>query len=235
MRFLVGALAFAALGIVAPASAADMPAKAPIAAPSFSWQRCYVGGHVGYGWARSDIISEAAIINATGFVGGFQGGCNWQPVKSLLLGVEGEVWWTDIRGSVSQPVQGGTETFTYRNRWDADLALRLGVPVDRALIYGKVGIAYGNFDYGWSWTVPPGATATASSSRTGWLVGIGLEYALSNNWSAKIEYNYIDYGRADITLMSPTLGPIAASTRETKQVLKLGVNYLFGGPVVAKY
>lgn len=229
----------AALGIAAPVVAADVPAKAPVyakapvIAPVFSWQRCYIGGHAGYGWARSEIITEAATINATGFVGGIQGGCNWHLSKSLLVGVEGEVWWTDIRGSASQPVQVGTETFTYRNRWDADLALRLGVPVDRALIYGKAGIAYGNFDYGWSWTA--GDSATASSARTGWLVGVGLEYALSNNWSAKIEYNYIDYGRADLTLMSPTLGPLAASTRETKQVLKFGVNYLFGGPLVAKY
>jgi outer membrane immunogenic protein len=236
-KLVLGAVTLAALGFTVPALAADLPVKAPVYAkapamvPMFNWERCYVGGHVGYGWGRSvlrlDASGDEAAINTSGWLGGGQVGCNWQPNRTFVVGVEGEIWWSGMSGSVATTGQRFTTgTLTSKNRWDADIALRLGMPVDRALIYVKGGGALGNFSY--THTLP----WAADSTKWGWMVGAGIEYAFNNNWSAKIEYNYIDFGRSRLT---PDFGGLAISSRETKNVVKLGVNYLFGGPVVAKY
>jgi outer membrane immunogenic protein len=247
-KFSYVAAALAAFGIAAPATAADLPAKVPVyakapaIAPAFSWERCYVGAHIGYGWGRSfwndgfGTPTSIASINPSGFIGGGQAGCNWQPSKSFVLGIEGEFWWSGIRGS--QAIMPFVSDFTARNRWDADVALRVGVPIDRALIYVKGGAAFGSFSNEAHYVAPLVLNYYGNYDRWGWLIGAGLEYALGNNWSAKIEYNYIDYGTGRVTFIEAIGAAPPTYTfaiRDTKHVLKLGVNYLFGGPVVAKY
>jgi outer membrane immunogenic protein len=244
--FLAAALAlpFAAAN---GASAADLPvktplyAKAPVIAPTFNWERCYVGGHIGYGWGKSTndfgpvyfVPTSDFNVTTSGWVGGIQAGCNWKVAKTLIVGVEGELWLSGLTGS--RRVTFGlldiaAVDFTSKNRWDADLALRVGMPFDKALIYLKGGLAYGNFAYNW---VQAGNPFAATTGKWGWLVGVGAEYAFAHNWSVKIEYNHIDYGTSSV--IDPAWSALAFSTRETKDIVKVGVNYLFGGPVVAKY
>ncbi len=246
LSFVAAALAL--VGVAAPTMAADIPAKAPVYAkapaylPAFSWERCYVGAHVGYGWGRSfwddgfGLPTSTASINTSGFIAGGQAGCNWQPSKTFLLGIEGEISWSDMRGGFANlPL---IDNFTARNRWDGDIALRVGLPVDRALIYLKGGVAFGSFSNEAHFVAPMVLNYYANDTRWGWLVGAGLEYALGNNWSAKVEYNYIDFGTANVTF-TESVGAAPPTMRfsihDTKHVVKVGVNYLFGGPVVAKY
>lgn len=227
MKLLHGFVAGLALACVAPAGAADMGAKAPALAPAFSWARCYVGAHAGYGWGRSDQGGD--IVTSTGGLAGVQAGCNWQAAASLIVGVEGDLSWSGMRGN-GDFFDVFNYSYTTRNLWDADLTLRLGLPVDRALIYVKGGGAYGAFSADYREPATPANNDAVSYNKVGWLIGVGLEYALASNWSAKVEYNYVDFGRS--TVNWPTG---AQQTGETKQVVKFGVNYLFGGPVVAKY
>jgi outer membrane immunogenic protein len=129
---------------------------------------------------------------------------------------------------------------TLRNRWDADVALRAGVAVDRALLYSKVGAAWGRFDLAadlvFANRVDP---QRASGVLTGLLLGTGLEYAFAGNWSAKAEYNYIGYfGKVLHVDTNVLIDPSYDQTiSATKHIVKLGINYRFAGDdaVVVKY
>lgn len=241
-RYLLLGIVAAAAVSLSPANAADIAAKGPIftkaavAAPVFSWQRCYVGAHVGYGWGRTDWDDFSMTWNTSGVVAGGQAGCNWQPQGNFVFGIEGEVWWSDIKGTGLFVLQNATDTLTTRNRWDADIALRFGIAADRALFYVKGGGAYGNFHYTDVNVVPnsPTLTMTGTADKFGWLVGAGVEYALDYNWSVKVEYNYIDFGRKVVTMTGPN-AVYTTGNLDTKHIVKVGVNYLFGGPLVAKY
>ena len=245
-RFQVGTVALVASGMAAPAVAADLSVKPvykapPVAvAPAFSWQRCYIGGQVGYGWGKTDDnLSEQTItvttsINAdtqstSGWIAGGQAGCNWQPSKTFVVGIEGDFWWSDIKGLAAD---GPEISFRARNRWDGDITLRLGVPVDRALLYVKGGAAVGHFDYTLNFF---SSTFSGDSTRWGWLIGAGIEFALDYNWSIKVEYNYIDFGHHDVDIGFGD--PVQVHDR--KNIIKFGLNYQLGdlgrGPISTRY
>jgi outer membrane immunogenic protein len=267
IKKLLAVAAFVALG-TGSAFAADLAArpytKAPVmAAPVFSWTGCYLGVHAGYGWGRNnndfgsavydgDFLPELGPYNHTtsGGVAGGQVGCNYQFSGNWVVGVEGEAWWSGMRGGLTTPEDGadpGTYTrFESQNRWDADLAFRFGYAVNRSLFYGKAGVAVGNFnyiethdDFPTTHGCPGGApvcSVSYSNTRAGLLLGAGWEYAFVNNWTFKVEYNYIDFGSH--TLPYPYVSAAIQSfpVSDRKQIVKLGVNYLFNaGPVVAKY
>ena len=168
---LMAGAAFAAF-LISPAMAADLPVKAPrmVVEESFSWSRCYIGAHAGYGWGRntndfgkavaSGVTEEGSFFPAEfgpfdhstrGPVLGGQVGCNHQFANSWLIGIEGEVWWSGMKGSFTAPEDspdpGQFSRFESRNLWDADIALRFGHVIGRNLFYGKVGVAFAKFTY----------------------------------------------------------------------------------------
>jgi outer membrane immunogenic protein len=250
--------------------AADLPVKAPrmVVEDSFRWSRCYLGAHVGYGWGRNTNDFGNAIAsgptenegfpaefgpfnhNTGGGVFGGQIGCNYQFAPNWLVGVEGEVWWSGMKGSFTAPEDfadpGTFSRFESRNRWDGDIALRLGYTWNRNLLYAKAGVALGNFSYT-EWhddfpTVhgcPNGGTCSVSFSKTvpGLLLGVGWEHAFLDNWSVKVEYNFISYASHNLPYPSAPIpglpGPNQSfGVHDTKQIVKIGVNYLFGDSVV---
>ena len=89
--------------------------------------------------------------------------------------------------------------------------------------------------------VPVTASFGNSSTRVGWTVGAGIEGAIGGNWTAKLEYLYIDLGNISGSFVTPIVAPsgnfVTASynSHVTDNVLRVGVNYRWGGPVVAKY
>jgi outer membrane immunogenic protein len=242
------------LGVMQAASAADMPVKAykaPVAAPAaFSWTGCYIGAHAGYGWGKNDndfggavfdgdFLPELGPYNHTtrGGVAGGQLGCNYQFQQNWVIGVEGEFGWSGIKGELTTPedtADPGTFTrFESRNLWNGDIAARFGYAWDRHLLYGKVGASWGSFRYTETHDDFPTTHACASCSvdinntRAGLLLGAGWEYAWTNNWSVKVEYNHINYGTT--TIAYPSTGGSATSfpVKDSINVVKLGVNYLF--------
>jgi outer membrane immunogenic protein len=236
-----------------PAVAADMPVKAPARTPvevAYNWTGFYIGAHVGGVWGNKDLnrVSLPGIPNApepfgshdvSGVIGGGQIGFNWQTGR-LVLGIEAQVSWTNADGEhVIQPAQ-DTRARTELN-WFGTAAVRVGYTWDRALIYLKGGAAWIDEDYFLSQVQTGELLATASETRWGWMVGAGVELALSGNWSAKLEYNYMDFGNElrDFTF-TPALGGTfccGVNIEQHLHVVKFGINYRFaaGAPVVARY
>ena len=253
------------------ASAADLPRKAPAyvppAPPPFSWTGFYIGGHGGAGWGTVEsslngvCVSGAGVCfplggNAfsqtqmNGWLAGGTIGYNWQVNPWLVLGIEGDFTWTDIKGTSPCTFEGlivpfsATGSCSTKVKWTADLTGRVGFAVDRALLYVKGGVVWGKFDHAFNSNFPLGATglfftntATESDTRVGGLLGAGIEYAFLPNWSAKIEYNFMDFGHSDRVFAgslneSAIGGPIIpytlnTSVRDVLHTVKVGVNYRF--------
>ena len=148
-------------------------------------------------------------------------------------------------------------TADYRLDWFGTLRGRIGyLPTQRVVLYGTGGLAYGAFRTNFSnGVVGIGAgTGSTDHSKVGWTIGAGAEAALDQHWSVKIEYLYVDLGGFDSAGTSatstttvanvPRLGfstattttvTGAATTRFTDNIVRVGVNYRWGGPVVTKY
>jgi outer membrane immunogenic protein len=114
---------------------------------------------------------------------------------------------------------------TGRNRWDADVALRVGFAIDRTLIYGKAGAAVGSFAF--NFDDRAGDFGRGRSTLDGLLLGAGVEYAFASNWTAKLEYNVIDFVAKDVSF-NTNAGPLTNTESANKQIVKVGVNYRFG-------
>ena len=235
-----GALAVACSAAVA----ADLPSRkapvyAPVAAPIFTWSGLYVGANLGYGIVRNDRVGVAdtgiapynySNARSQGLLGGLTLGYNVQS-GAMVYGLEGDFQFTGMTKSVADLVNG----YTARSRIPmfGTLRGRVGYAMGNALLYATGGLGVTNVKY----NLGDLATGTATSHdnwRLGWALGGGLEYALNNNWSTKIEYLYVSAGKHAI-------GNAAASyiTHESQgfHVVRAGLNYKFGGPsaVVAKY
>jgi outer membrane immunogenic protein len=164
-----------------------------------------------------------------------------------VLGVEADGSWTNLKGSSTNLLIGGT--FLNNSRTDAlaTVAGRVGIAANQALFYVKGGGAWANDRFFLSnstialGTVPPGSPfQLADDTRWGWMVGVGVEYAFANNWSVKAEYNHLDFGtRTETVAAQPgcNCGDFQYDVRQTVDLVKVGLNYRFGwaGPVVAKY
>jgi outer membrane immunogenic protein len=172
----------------------------------------------------------SATGDTSGFLGGGQVGCNLQISGNWVIGVEGEASAANIEGDITQTVLGITGTAHAKTDWIASATGRIGWSWDRWLIYAKGGAAWAGDKY--SAFIPVfNEFLQASETRTGWVVGAGLEWAFWNNWSAKAEYNYYDFGTDTLTLSGTFAGaPIivpGVDVRQRISVGKLGINYRF--------
>jgi len=219
----------------APAMAADMavPIKAMPVAPAFTWTGCYIGAHAGAGWEVSSYTTQEA-GSGVGALGGVQAGCNYQ-WNMFVVGLEGEFWGSGLYDREFAQDPTFSDDRKVRNVWDGAISVRAGLTVfERAFIYGKLGGVVGKFKYS-AYEFEPNSSfsETGSATITGVLMGLGLEYALTNNWTAKIEYNLIDYGNkiVNFTEVSCNPGcvtsPFSQTIKERKELIKLGVNYKF--------
>jgi outer membrane immunogenic protein len=202
----------ALLGFAGAASAADLPVRAappaPIiaAVPVFTWTGFYVGVNAGYGWNANDSITVGGVRfdldDEGGFVGGAQAGYNYQ-IGSFVVGLEGDIQYADF---------GGDDRFDFDRDgiadddfntidWFGTVRARAGVAFDRALIYATGGFAF-------------------ADDATGWTVGGGLEYAFTNNLSAKVEGLYVNLDQDDNFL--------GIDSDAEFGVVRAGLNFRFG-------
>jgi outer membrane immunogenic protein len=174
----------ALFGFAGAAAAADLPMRAappaPIiaAAPIFTWTGFYVGVNAGYGWSDDDFDSVALADddNDGGFIGGAQVGYNYQ-IGSFVVGLEGDIQYADF-GREGAFVVGGVTYDVDNSDWFGTARARAGVAFGQALIYATGGFAF-------------------ADDATGWTVGGGVEYAFTNNLSAKIEGLYVNLENDD--------------------------------------
>jgi outer membrane immunogenic protein len=220
-----------ALALVAACSARAADLAIPVKAqpPMYSWTGCYIGIHGGGGALQHTLSNEEW---GGGALAGGQMGCNYQ-FEQIVIGIEGEGWWSTLRSTfddsatVFVPPAGFFLDDTIKNRWDFDATLRVGFAWNRALIYGKAGAAWGRFNMTTT-SVTGGTTLTEVANATfpGLLLAVGGEYAFAPNWSAKLEYDFIDYFSRSIsfTVIPPT-STLSLSESATKQIVKIGLNY----------
>jgi outer membrane immunogenic protein len=247
------------------AVAADLPARIPTKAavaidPATNWSGFYLGVNAGYGWGRSSLNSTVAggfgipangalvagldtlRLSPKGFTGGGQAGYNWQ-VGRFVFGVEAEFDYLGLRSTQTGSgvfIGGGNFTVTnsVKTDWLFTARPRLGYAFDRTLIYVTGGLAVTEVKYGSSLVTPAFAVnndANSSTVRAGWTAGAGLEYALLNNWSVKAEYLYADFGSVSMTSIGQNGALYNQSATLTTHIARGGINYKFGGPVVARY
>jgi outer membrane immunogenic protein len=241
-RLLLASTCLALSSTVSMAADMSMPySKAPaMAAPVFSWTGCYVGAHVGGGTMTSNF--EGTATNGTGAIAGGQAGCNYQD-GNWVFGVEGEGFWSGIKlnsrdTGIANVVNNNTlfnDSSTVKNTADFTIAARAGITFDRTLVYAKGGWAWGQMKFDnvniCCNANPTTDTFSAHGTLDGFLVGAGIEHALTRNWTVKLEYNYIAYGNKELTV-NQCAGAICgqtgtASFSATKQIFKVGANYLF--------
>jgi len=239
------------------------PLKAPPpAAVAWTWTGFYIGGNFGAGWGTTEttvdvgatvapFIAPAALAlsipftsnTVNGFIGGGQLGYNWQ-YGVFVLGVEGDIEWSNLEGT--NPCVGGALFCKTTHDWQADITGRLGVVAfDKALVYIKGGAVWQHSNYSASNSVTataPGvafsasANASASDTRLGVLLGTGIEYGFLPNWSAKLEYNFEEFGSRTLNFpvsacatgagcVPPPAINVVTSIKDWDHIIKAGVNY----------
>jgi len=261
MKKTIAAVATAIVIASAPAFAADLPMKArPLApAPVWSWTGFYIGGHVGFGWGQDETTIDSVTatppgvtvpVNLTfnqnsrsGVLGGGQAGYNWQ-AGWVVFGVQGDIAALDVKGTDPCLI---ALTCTSKSDWLATVSGRIGaVVLDRGLVYVKGGGAWLNSTHTTAINpAVPGVPQLTSGSFTndGWLVGMGTEWMITQNWTAFVELDYMRFDDKKVAFrLNPFFtGPVAVNfnTNQTQTlgIAKVGVNYKFGwgGPVAAKY
>jgi outer membrane immunogenic protein len=222
--------------LTAPALAADLPLKArpyAVSAPAFSWTGCYIGAHVGGGGLHDSWTGE----HGNGALVGGQIGCNYQ-TGMLVVGAEAEGFWSGISSKSHFHDDFDDNSSRTKNKYDYNIAARLGVAIDRTFIYGKVGWTWGRFDFSSSSSCSSCeglVTDFGRATLSGILLGAGFEYALTNNWTTKFEYNYLNYGSRDVTIhvtdsgcsFSCSNSVHTSSQSADKHIIKVGLNYKF--------
>jgi outer membrane immunogenic protein len=241
-KFLLSTVALVALGATAPALAADLaarpyPTKAPAyAAPIYNWTGFYIGGHIGGAFSGNNNFNGFANGNNSNgrFLGGLQGGADYQFAPNWVIGAEAEYSWLGSNNS-SVIFPGTPFVYTNNQRGIGSVTGRVGYTWGPGLLYVKGGYAFSDNNEGVTSGGIPVPFAFDSSHSNGYTVGAGLEYMFAQNWSAKIEYQYYNFGSSRF-VSPPPLAQFGSFTTEDHTV-KAGINYHFnwGGPVATGY
>jgi outer membrane immunogenic protein len=223
----------------APAFAADLPVAPPRAAavyvppplPVYNWSGFYVGGNGGWGFGTTKwtIPVQTGFPGATGSFsdsGGVAGGTvgvNFQ-TGGFVFGAEGDWDWSGINTGTTANICNLTGTCQTGNNWLATLRGRFGYAADRVLFYGTAGGAFANIQ-----TTFDGVQTT--HEQAGWTAGAGIEWAFADNWTAKVEYLYVNFGSTNFTCSTGVCTglPITGSVSLTENLVRAGVNFKFNG------
>ncbi len=234
LLFTVAFVAFAGEGF-----AADLPSikSPPIYAPApvFSWTGFYVGVQLGGDFGTTSAFAPAIPygVNApnNGVFGGGHVGYNYQ-INNFVIGLQGEFNGSSASASRTDATTFAPAVLTLKANqgWFGSIDGRLGFAVDRTLFYAIGGVAFTENEG--SAYVNGVRAGGLSNSRTGYDIGAGVEYAFTNNWTARLEYRYYDYGSATY------VGNLATyRERLNDSTVRVGLTYKFGAPdaVVARY
>jgi len=232
MKRMLFAGALSLFAATPAAWAADLPvappqapaAYAPVVTPVYNWSGFYIGINGGYAFGNSNWNSIAAFVPGTGdfnVKGGLVGGTvgvNFQS-GSVVYGVEGDGDWTNIKGSTSNGGCTGSICQT-SNDWLTTFRGRIGYAFDRVLVYGTAGGAAG--DVKATLTVAGFPPASTDSTEFGWTAGGGVEFALTENVTAKAEYLFVDLSNGALN------GPgISVPVQFDASIVRAGLNFKF--------
>jgi outer membrane immunogenic protein len=204
MKKVVG-FAAALFGGCLSAQAADLPRYGTpytVAQPlnAYSWAGPYLGGTLGYDWGK--VTNSGA--KPDGFTGGIQGGYNWQQGQ-VVFGVEGDLQFSAAEDRFA--------AFKFSNPWFMGVRGRVGYAMNNVLLYGTGGLAFGELK-------ASSFLGSESHTTAGWTAGVGAEVGFTPNWSAKVEYLYVDLG-------DTRFGLTALPHAYQFSTFRMGVNYRF--------
>jgi outer membrane immunogenic protein len=214
--------------VAASALAADLPqapppqapaAYIPPLAPVYNWSGIYVGINGGWGFGTAKFTVPAGATGSVSDNGGVVGGTlgfNYQ-MSAFVFGVEGDIDYSGINTGSTATVCGVAGVCQSGNNWLSTLRGRAGFAADRVLFYGTAGGAFGNIQL-----VANGVTNT--STEFGWTGGAGVEAAFADNWTARIEYLYVDLGSTNCTT---ACGGVPINVGLTENLVRAGVDYKF--------
>lgn len=238
-KFLLAATA--AVVLAAPAQAADLPMKAPpaaVVAAAYNWTGFYVGivGGGGWGDTRHTNNINGANSGTHRISGGLFGGTVGYNAQfgSWVLGLEGDFSWSGIKRSFNDNNGStfctGIVVCETSLRWFGTGRARLGYAWNSLLVYGTAGVAYGKV----RGNLTNAGFTPGDNTRAGFIYGGGVEWAFAPAWSAKAEYLRTDLGDK-ATYGTPAFPLIENVSLKKLNILRFGLNYRFGGPVVARY
>jgi len=241
-KLLLTTVALIALG--APALAADMAARPryakeppPIAAPIYNWTGFYIGGHVGAAFGNDNTFNGlvASGNNDARFLGGVQGGFDWQFAPTWVIGAEAQYSW--LSGNGVNAVFPNGYIYSNDRRGIGSVTGRVGYTWGPGLLYVKGGYAFADNNETLILGGIPQPFSFDGGHRDGYTVGAGFEYMFAQNWSGKVEYQYYNFG--DTRFVTPVALAPFGSFRNDEHTVKVGINYRFNlggpGPLVAKY
>jgi len=212
------------------AGAADLPYRSsptPMysAAPTFTWTGFYAGVNAGFGWSvGSSRYFDPAFGRVggskNGFVGGAQAGYNYQ-YGMFVLGAEADLQYAAVGN------KGASYGRTYYQGEDdgyyGTIRARLGLAFDRVLVFGTGGFAYGDVGGNVAYDTELGYHRD-NGTNVGWTLGGGVEYAVTDNFIAKVEGSYVNLDTSDNYVLGDRIG----LRRDTEfGVVRAGLNYKF--------
>jgi opacity protein-like surface antigen len=207
--------------------------KAPAAAATtYYWAGPYVGANFGGAFSAGESVLTPignGATNPSGVLGGLQLGYNCLLTPTLLIGIEGELDWTSAQGksNLVDPVGTASLSITSDHNWYDTLSGRFGYVMGPLMLFGKGGAAWMNADYLMQVNSGLDGSTLTGTTRTGWNAGAGLEYMLGSRWSAKLEYDHLEFGKNTVQFVNP-FGSSATFKTAVNEV-KAGVNYHFDG------
>jgi outer membrane immunogenic protein len=253
-KFLLGTVGVVALGMTAPASAADLAARPYVKAPPmiaavYDWSGFYIGANGGWGSSRNCYTNTAiagftipavgeGCHDATGGTAGGQIGYRWQ-TGGWVFGLEAQGNWADLSGSnASLATLGLTSNRTKIDAFGLFTG-QIGYAWNNTLLYVKGGGAVTDDAYDGIFAPTGTFIDHASETRWGGTVGVGLEYGFAPNWSVGVEYDHLFMGTQNqaFTSVFPVTGFNTRNDdiRQNVDLVTARINFKFGGPFIAKY
>jgi len=251
-KLLIANLAAAAITMAGPALAADMPVKAAPFVERFSWTSCYLGGHVGGGFAQKDVTDPVQLVqdsfiapgatagvttvnpSPSGAVFGGQIGCDYEFPSNFVIGVEGSASGSTMRGSQNALLPlGNPDIALVQANTDflASVTGRIGYAFDNVLLYARGGAALAGdkLEVSGTFTGLP-YDFRGLDNRFGWVVGGGVDWAFSPHWSTFLEYDYYGFGHGNV-LMQDGINGFSGNVnlKQTVQVVKVGFDFHVSG------
>jgi len=250
-KLLLAGVAAMSAGIAGPARAADIPLGYLAPVPIFNWTSCFLGAHIGGGWAHKDFTDPVALVqnsvlgavtpgvttvgvSSSGLIIGGQMGCDYQfGFSPWVVGVEGAVSGGNLRGNTNfvLPLGGSSDIATLTSKTDflPSVTARAGYALGNWLLYVRAGGAWAGDKYSVTGTFFPSASAfglEGVDNRFGWTAGGGVEWAFAEVWSARLEYDYYGLGQRSTLMTDPINGFTGVmNVEQGVQTVKLGVSF----------
>jgi outer membrane immunogenic protein len=247
---MLGGAMFASSALATDLGLPPPVSQFPVTEAQPDWTGLYIGAHAGGAWADWDVsivapgpgvlIPESASLSGAGGAAGLQAGVNYQ-TGDVVFGGEADVSWASLSASglfVTQKYidNAGTDGTSWLETHDLDMF---------GTVRGRFGVVNGNWLFygtgGWAWakgsnthTVadganPPHSVTTVGANWSGYAIGAGAEWMMSQNVTLKLEYLYMGFGSQTFTHDINAGAPDVTSASLKLQTVRVGVNYKFGG------